>query len=65
MKDKLICSRCDNKLSNKDCYCGKCMRETFDLPFGFIKSNGLLLDYEKYVDNYLRDRWVNKPKREK
>ena len=58
--EKFVCSRCDRARPEKECYCGRCFKETFDMPFGFIQKKGLLLEYEKYIEDLLIKRWVKK-----
>ena len=62
MKSKFICSRCDRTRPETECFCERCFKETFDMPFGFIEKKGLVNEYESYINNILRDRWVNQSK---
>ena len=57
-KPKFICSRCDRKRPEIECFCERCFKETFDMPFGFIKSKGLLNEYDDYIEAILKKRWV-------
>ena len=53
---KFICSRCDRTRPEKECFCERCFKETFDMPFGFIEKKGLQVQYENYFDNILKER---------
>lgn len=56
---KVVCSRCLKKIELQEtCYCESCNKETFGLPFEFVKTRGLQREYQEYVDNYLKKKWV-------
>tara|TARA_R100001530_G_scaffold136375_1_gene116833 strand:+ start:416 stop:598 length:183 start_codon:yes stop_codon:yes gene_type:complete len=55
-REKIKCLRCDQGISYKKYFCEKCFKETFDLPFRFIKQEGLLEKYENYVNELLKHR---------